>query len=249
MLSITLQVLGFFLGIIGFIGTIILCFLPMWKMTTLNGANFEEILSEGLWMNCVTLSRGRGYDCQINLPEDLQIARVLIVIAIFVSFLEVTLAAAWMNSTNFIMEERRVIGVIVAGICLICAGFLVLIPVCWCAFTIIWNLYSPFATNKQRTELGAALYIGLVTGVLLILGGALLILDKALFILGRAFLILGSMLLILGRGLTNLGGKLLILGKAFLIMGKALLCVHSPQNEIPEYLVKDCPPSTKKKSL
>uniref|UniRef100_A0A3B3CUM2 Claudin n=1 Tax=Oryzias melastigma TaxID=30732 RepID=A0A3B3CUM2_ORYME len=77
MLSITLQILGFFLGIIGFIGTIIPCFLPMWKITTLNGANFEEILSEGLWMNCVTLSRGRGYDSQINLPEDLQIARVL----------------------------------------------------------------------------------------------------------------------------------------------------------------------------
>lgn len=173
--------LGFALAIIGFLGTIIVCALPMWKVTAFIGANIvtAQVIWEGLWMNCVTQSTGQMqckiYDSLLALPQDLQAARALVVIAIVVAVFGVILAIAGGKCTNFVEEERAKSRVaIAAGIVFICAGVLILIPVCWSANTIIRDFYNPIITNAQRRELGAALYIGWGTAGLLILGGALL---------------------------------------------------------------------------
>ncbi|RVE65274.1 hypothetical protein OJAV_G00133670 [Oryzias javanicus] len=181
MVSMGRQMLGFVLGIIGFMGTILVCALPMWKVTAFIGANIvtAQIIWEGLWMNCVMQSTGQMqckiYDSLLALPQDLQAARALVVIAIIVAVMGVILAVAGGKCTNFISEERgKARVVIAAGVFFICAGVLVLIPVCWSANTIIRDFYNPIMTNAQRRELGAALYVGWGTAALLILGGALL---------------------------------------------------------------------------
>uniref|UniRef100_A0A3Q3FSN4 Claudin n=1 Tax=Labrus bergylta TaxID=56723 RepID=A0A3Q3FSN4_9LABR len=219
MVSMGRQMLGYALAIVGFLGTIIVCALPMWKVTTFIGANIvtAQAIWEGLWMNCVTQSTGQMqckiYDSLLALPQDLQAARALVVIAIIVSAFGVILGIAGGKCTNFVENERAkaraaralvVIAIIVsafgvilgiaggkctnfvenerakarvaiaAGIVFICAGVLILIPVCWSANTIIRDFYNPLLTNAQRRELGAALYIGWGTAGLLILGGALL---------------------------------------------------------------------------
>ncbi|XP_075892736.1 claudin-like protein ZF-A89 isoform X2 [Nelusetta ayraudi] len=115
------------------------------------------------------------YDSLLALPQDLQAARALVVIAIIVAAFGIILGVAGGKCTNFVEDETAKAKVaIAAGIMFICAGVLILIPVCWSANTIIRDFYNPILTNAQRRELGAALYIGWGTAGLLILGGGLL---------------------------------------------------------------------------
>ncbi|KAE8294980.1 Claudin-4 [Larimichthys crocea] len=181
MVSMGRQMLGFALAVIGFLGTIIVCALPMWKVTAFIGANIVtvQVIWEGLWMNCVTQSTGQMqckiYDSLLALPQDLQAARALVVIAIIVAAFGVLLGIAGCKCTNSVEDESAKAKVaIAAGIIFICAGVLILIPVCWSANTIIRDFYNPIMTTALRRELGAALYIGWGTAALLILGGGLL---------------------------------------------------------------------------
>ncbi|XP_077398178.1 claudin-4-like [Festucalex cinctus] len=102
-------------------------------------------------------------------------ARALVVIAIMVAGVGIILGIAGGKCTNFVEDKTAKAKVaIAAGVVFICAGVLVLIPVCWSANTIIRDFYNPILANPQRRELGAALYIGWGTAALLLLGGALL---------------------------------------------------------------------------
>lgn len=173
--------LGFTLAIFGFLGAIIVCALPMWKVTAFIGANIvtAQTIWEGLWMNCVMQSTGQMqckiYDSLLALPEDLQAARALVVISIIAAVFGIILGIAGGKCTNFVEEPRAKARVaITAGIVFICAGVLVLVPVCWSAHTIMRDFYNPILTDAQRRELGASLYIGWGTAGLLILGGGLL---------------------------------------------------------------------------
>ncbi|XP_061828489.1 claudin-4-like isoform X3 [Nerophis lumbriciformis] len=115
------------------------------------------------------------YDSLLALPQDLQAARALVVVAIIVGAVGILLGIAGGKCTNFVSDRTAKTKVaLAAGVVFICAGVLVLIPVSWSANTIIRDFYNPILTNAQRRELGAALYIGWGTAALLILGGALL---------------------------------------------------------------------------
>ncbi|XP_072558375.1 claudin-4-like [Paramormyrops kingsleyae] len=181
MASMGKEILGLALAIIGFLGVIIVCALPMWKVTAFIGANIvtAQIIWEGLWMNCVTQSTGqmqcKVYDSMLALPQDLQAARALVVIAIIVAFFAILLAVVGGQCTNCIEDEASKAKVTIgSGIAFIIAGVLCLIPVCWSANTIIRDFYNPLLTEAQRRELGASLYIGWGAAGLLILGGGLL---------------------------------------------------------------------------
>ncbi|MBN3272033.1 CLD4 protein, partial [Polyodon spathula] len=98
MASVGIQILGIALAIIGWIGTIIICALPMWKVTAFIGSNIvtSQIIWEGLWMNCVVQSTGqmqcKVYDSMLALPQDLQAARALVVISLLVSLIALLLS-------------------------------------------------------------------------------------------------------------------------------------------------------------
>nr|URX57505.1 claudin 27d [Lateolabrax maculatus] len=181
MVSMGRQMLGFALAVIGFLGTIIVCALPMWQVAAFNGAIIvtAQVIWAGLWMTCVTQSTGQMqckiYDSLLELPQDLQAARALVVIAIIVSVFGILLGIVGGKCTNFVHDKRSKAKVaIAAGIIFICAGVLILIPICWSANNIIRDFNNPFLTYAPRRELGAALYIGWGTAGLLILGGGLL---------------------------------------------------------------------------
>ncbi|TWW75080.1 Claudin-4 [Takifugu flavidus] len=181
MVSTGRQILGLALAVIGFLGSIIICALPTWRVTAFIGANIvtAQVIWEGLWMNCVTQSTGQMqckiYDSLLILPQDLQAARALVVIAIIVGVFGILLGVVGGKCTNFVQDEAQKCKVAIAsGIIFIIAGLLVLIPVCWTANTIIRDFYNPILTNAQRRELGASLYIGWASAGLLFLGGGLL---------------------------------------------------------------------------
>ncbi|CAL9695436.1 unnamed protein product [Knipowitschia caucasica] len=181
MASAGLQILAVFLSTVGFLGAIITCALPMWKVSAFIGNNIvtAQIFWEGLWMNCVKQSTGqmqcKVYDSMLALPQDLQAARALMVISILVTVLGVLLSLAGGKCTNCVEDEATKSKVaIVAGVFFIVGGLLCLIPVSWSANEIIRTFYSPMMVSAQKRELGAALFIGWGSAGLLLIGGGLL---------------------------------------------------------------------------
>ncbi|XP_061755167.1 claudin-4-like [Nerophis ophidion] len=181
MVSAGKQMFGLALAAVGFLGSIIICALPIWKVTAFIGANIvtAQVIWEGLWMNCVTQSTGQTqckvYESTLALPRDLQASRALVVIAIIAGAFGILLGVVGGKCTSFVEDERQKCKVaIAAGVVFLTAGVLVLVPVCWTANTILRDYYNPVLTNPQRRELGAALYIGWGSAGLLLLGGGLL---------------------------------------------------------------------------
>ncbi|CAB1315862.1 unnamed protein product, partial [Coregonus sp. 'balchen'] len=181
MASVGLQILGIFLALIGWIGDIVICALPMWKVTAFIGNNIvtAQTFWEGLWMNCVMQSTGqmqcKVYDSMLALPQDLQAARALVIISILVAVIGVLLSVAGGKCTNCIEDEEAKSKVAIAsGVFFLVSGVLCLIPVSWSANTVIRDFYNPLLMDTQRRELGASLFIGWGSAGLMLIGGALL---------------------------------------------------------------------------
>lgn len=82
MASMAVQLLGFFLGLLGFAGTVVATLLPHWRSTAYVGSNIITATSymKGLWMECVWHSTGI-YQCEVYrsllaLPRDLQVKHI-----------------------------------------------------------------------------------------------------------------------------------------------------------------------------
>ena len=180
MVSAGLQMLGTALAILGWIGAIVVCALPMWKVTAPIDSHIVTAQStwEGIWMICVHQSTGqiqcKVYDSMLVLPRDLQAARALTILSIVVGAVAILLAVARGKCTNCVENEasKRKVG-IAAGVTFIVSGVLVLVPVCWTANTIIQD-YNPLLLSGQKWVMGAALYIGWGAAGLMLIGGGLL---------------------------------------------------------------------------
>ncbi|KAJ3591422.1 hypothetical protein NHX12_009367 [Muraenolepis orangiensis] len=175
------QILGIALGIIGWIGCIVVCAMPMWRVTAFIGQSIvtAQITWEGIWMTCVVQSTGqmqcKVYDSMLALSSDLQAARALMIISILVGIVGILLAVAGGKCTNCIEDESTKAKVgIAAGVVFIIAGIMCLIPVCWTASSIISNFNNPLVMAAQKKEMGAALFIGWGAAALLLIGGGLL---------------------------------------------------------------------------
>ena len=181
MASMGLQVLGISLAVLGWLGIILSCALPMWRVTAFIGSNIVTAQTswEGLWMNCVVQSTGqmqcKMYDSMLALPQDLQAARALIVISIIVGALGMLLSVVGGKCTNC-MEDETVKAkiMITAGAVFIVASMLIMVPVSWTAHNVIRDFYNPMVASGQKREMGASLYVGWAASGLLLLGGGLL---------------------------------------------------------------------------
>lgn len=79
MASMAVQLFGFFLGLLGLVGTVVSTLLPHWRSTAYVGSNIITATAymKGLWMECVWHSTGI-YQCELYrsllaLPRDLQV--------------------------------------------------------------------------------------------------------------------------------------------------------------------------------
>ncbi|NP_001087400.1 claudin 3 L homeolog [Xenopus laevis] len=180
-MSMGLEILGVALSIVGWIGSVVCCALPMWRVTAFIGNNIvvAQTIWEGLWMNCVVQSTGqmqcKVYDSLLALPQDLQAARALIVISIVIAVLGVLISIIGAKCTNCVQDESAKAKImIVSGVIFILAGLMTLIPVSWSANTIIRDFYNPLVVDAQKRELGSSMYLGWAASALLMLGGAML---------------------------------------------------------------------------
>uniref|UniRef100_A0A3Q3N4R2 Claudin n=1 Tax=Mastacembelus armatus TaxID=205130 RepID=A0A3Q3N4R2_9TELE len=181
MASLGLQILGIGLAILGWIGNILICMLPLWKVSAFIGNNIvvAQTIWEGLWMTCVVQSTGqmqcKVYDSLLALPPDLQAARALTVVAIILGVVALLIAMVGAKCTKCIDDDGIKARVMVSsGATFITAALTQLVPVSWSANIIVVEFYSPVIPTGQKMEIGAALYVGWAAAALLLIGGSVL---------------------------------------------------------------------------
>lgn len=180
-MSMGLEITGTALAVLGWLGTIVCCALPMWRVTAFIGSNIvtSQTIWEGLWMNCVVQSTGqmqcKVYDSLLALPQDLQAARALIVVAILLGAFGLLVALVGAQCTNCVQDDTAKAKItIVAGVLFLLAALLTLVPVSWSANTIVQDFYNPIVPESQKREIGSGLYVGWAAAAMQLLGGALL---------------------------------------------------------------------------
>uniref|UniRef100_UPI003AACA275 claudin-2 n=1 Tax=Centroberyx gerrardi TaxID=166262 RepID=UPI003AACA275 len=182
MASAALELMGFFLGLLGMLGTLVATVLPYWRISAHIGSNIITAVAnmKGLWMECVYQSTGafqcETYNSMLALPSDLQASRALMVISLVLSILAVAMAALGMQCTVCLegsgSAKTRVAGA--GGGLFVAAGFLALIPVSWTTHEVVQTFYQPNVHTSMKFELGECLYIGLTAALISMLGGAML---------------------------------------------------------------------------
>lgn len=182
MASAALELMGFFLGLLGMLGTLVATVLPYWQISAHIGSNIVTAVANmrGLWMECVYQSTGafqcETYNSMLALPSDLQASRALMVISLVLSILAIALAVLGMQCTLCLegagAVKSRVAGA--GGSLFLAAGFLALIPVAWTTHEVVQTFYRPNVPSSMKFELGECLYVGLASALLSLLGGGML---------------------------------------------------------------------------
>ncbi|XP_067328277.1 claudin-4 [Anolis sagrei] len=179
--SMGMQVLGIALSVLGWLGSILCCGLPMWRVTAFIGSNIvvAQIIWDGLWMTCVVQSTGqmqcKVYESTLAMSQDMQAARALVIISILLVVLGLGFAVMGGKCTNCVEDEATKAKIVIAaGVVFIISGVLLLIPLCWTANNVIRDFYNPMVVESQKREFGPSLYIGWASVGLLFIGGAIL---------------------------------------------------------------------------
>ncbi|XP_042282436.1 claudin-14-like [Thunnus albacares] len=181
MASMAVQLLGFFLGLLGFAGTVVATVLPHWRSTAYVGSNIITATAymKGLWMECVWHSTGI-YQCEmyrslLALPRDLQAARALMVLSCVTSILAFMVSVMGMKCTRFARGSFIKSPLVLSGgICFLCAGILCLVTVSWTTNDVIMDFYDPFLPSGMKYEIGLAVYLGYASACLSLTAGLVL---------------------------------------------------------------------------
>ncbi|CAH2295568.1 claudin-5 [Pelobates cultripes] len=181
MASEALEILALSLCILGWVGVILACGLPMWQVSAFieNNIVVAQTIWEGLWMSCVVQSTGqmqcKVYDSILALSPELQAGRALTVLASIVGLIGLLVTVVGAQCTTCFQGKSLKTRVVFAGgIIYIVCGILVLIPLCWIANIVIREFFDPHVPPSKKREMGAALYVGWAATALLLLGGILL---------------------------------------------------------------------------
>ncbi|XP_065545429.1 claudin-2 [Lathamus discolor] len=181
MVSMGLQLLGYTVAFLGYIGTLVATLLPSWKTSSYIGASIVTAVSftKGLWMECATYSTGITqcdiYSSLLNLPADIQAAQALMVSSCAVSSLACVLTIVGMRCTVFSQGSPAKDRVAVAGgAVFVLGGLLCFIPLVWNIHVVLRDFRNPVIPDSMKFELGEALYLGIISSLLSLVGGFIL---------------------------------------------------------------------------
>ncbi|XP_055736956.1 claudin-3-like [Salvelinus fontinalis] len=195
-----LEILGMILAVLGWILSIVSCALPMWRVSAFIGVNIitAQTIWEGIWMTCVVQSTGqmqcKVYDSMLALSSDLQAARALTVISIFVGIMGVLVAVVGAKCTNCVKDETAKARVMIAaGVAFIVASLTQLIPVSWSANSIIMEFYSPITPESEQDSLITTMSAGLeLVGIALCVLGWIIAIVSCTLPMWRVTAFIGS---------------------------------------------------------
>uniref|UniRef100_G3VDR8 Claudin 1 n=1 Tax=Sarcophilus harrisii TaxID=9305 RepID=G3VDR8_SARHA len=177
-----LQLLGFILAFLGWIGTIVSTAMPQWKISSYAGDNIvtAQAIYEGLWMSCVSQSTGqiqcKVFDSLLNLSSTLQATRALMVIGIIVGLIAIFVATVGMKCMKCMEDDevQKMRMAVFGGVIFLVSGLAVLVATAWYGNRVAREFYDPMTPVNSRYEFGQALFIGWAAASLCLLGGALL---------------------------------------------------------------------------
>ncbi|XP_031606664.1 claudin i [Oreochromis aureus] len=179
--SAVVQMVCVALGVVGLIGIVVCCAVPLWRVSAFTGSNIvtAERSQEGLWTTCVVQSTGqqqcKNFESLLDLGADRQAARALTIISGMLCCLSLLVLFCGSDFTTCLENEDIKPKIsLVAGVGMLLAGILVIIPVSWFAHNTVRDFYTPLLSSSPRMELGACIFVGWASGVLLIIAGGLL---------------------------------------------------------------------------
>ncbi|XP_060731158.1 claudin-1 [Tachysurus vachellii] len=177
-----MQLLGYILAFLGFVGLIISTTMTEWKMSSYAGDNIitAQAVYEGLWQSCVYQSTGqiqcKVYDSLLQLPLEVQAARGFMVSGILLCGIAILVAAVGMKCTKCMEDNMEVKSKVAmaGGVIFVVAGVCAFIATIWYGDNIRRQFFNPFTPTNARYEFGKALYIGWGSCSLTVIGGSLL---------------------------------------------------------------------------
>ncbi|XP_006863412.1 PREDICTED: claudin-7 [Chrysochloris asiatica] len=177
-----LQLLGFSMALLGWVGLVACTAIPQWQMSSYAGDNIitAQATYKGLWMECLTQSTGlmscKIYDSVLALPAALQATRALMVVSLVLSFFAMFVATMGMKCTRCGGDDKvkKARIAMTGGIIFIVAGLTALVACSWYGHQIVSDFYNPLVPVNFKFEFGPAIFIGWAGSALVLLGGALL---------------------------------------------------------------------------
>ncbi|RVE61109.1 hypothetical protein OJAV_G00167340 [Oryzias javanicus] len=177
-----IQLLGFTLAFLGFLGTIACTIMVEWKASSYAGDNIitAQAMYEGLWQSCVSQSTGqiqcKVYDSILQLPAMVQATRGLMVSSILLCCISMMVAVFGMKCTTCMADVPAVKDkvALAGGVIFIIAGVLALVGTSWYGHRIAQDFNNPFTPTNSRYEFGKALYVGWAAAMLILIGGGFL---------------------------------------------------------------------------
>ncbi|XP_038140463.1 claudin-4-like [Cyprinodon tularosa] len=168
------------LGVLGFVGVIVCCTLPCWRVTAFEKTSFvtQKVVQEGLWKICVKEGNRQKvcslYDSQQQVSPDLQAPRVLVVFSCILSGLSLFILFYGAIFAKYAQnEDAKPRILMVAAVGLLLGGFMAIIPVSCSAYITLKDILQPGSQIFQKTNIGVCLDVGCAAGMLLILTGGL----------------------------------------------------------------------------
>uniref|UniRef100_UPI003AAFFC45 claudin-1 isoform X2 n=1 Tax=Centroberyx gerrardi TaxID=166262 RepID=UPI003AAFFC45 len=134
-----IQLLGFVLAFLGFIGLIASTIMPEWKASSYAGDNIitAQAMYEGLWKTCVSQSTGqvqcKVYDSLLQLPGIVQGTRGLMVASILLCAISILVAVVGMRCTTCLADntEQKDKVALAGGVVFIVSGMSLERPCLW----------------------------------------------------------------------------------------------------------------------
>nr|XP_012608760.1 putative claudin-25 [Microcebus murinus] len=175
------QLGGLLLSLLGWLCSCVTTTLPQWKTLNLELIEMETWIM-GLWETCVNQEEVatvcKAFDSFLSLPQELQVARILMVASHGLGLLGFLLSG--FGSECF--QSHRIRWVSKRRLCLlggtleVSASATTLFPVSWVAHATIRDFWDDSVPEiVPRWEFGDALFLGWAAGIFLALGGLLLI--------------------------------------------------------------------------
>ncbi|XP_070688209.1 claudin-19 [Pempheris klunzingeri] len=173
MASSGLQLLGFFLSLVGLAATVTATVMVEWKKQS-QGKSHR--IYEGLWMSC---SGNERTTCEIHesllkLPTEVQATRAVMLLSIFLSAVALLVSTVGMKCTRFMDNKpaSKATIAMIGGIMFMVAGLLTLIITSWYVKVIVQAFNV--SHRLQSYDFGKAVFVSWAGGLLTMAGGAFL---------------------------------------------------------------------------
>ncbi|XP_066518192.1 claudin-9 [Hoplias malabaricus] len=181
-----LQVLGLTLALTGWLGGLLVCAAPWWRVSAFAGDELvvSEVQWEGLWMSCLSQwgrVQCKVYDSGLALSGSAQMCRGLSVLSLALIPLALALAVCGLKCTHCLegLPGHKARLARAGAAIFVLSAVIFLFPISWTAIVVIRDFYDPNVAPPLKRELGPAIYLGWVTVLLMLVGGAVLYLGSA----------------------------------------------------------------------